>query len=199
MAAAPAQRPLHCHLLDIIDQHGTSAVHCLLPTEDQTRRLISRLTIHKLVAKSKKSSVSNQPDWWRLRSWRVTGSHVVVIAYCFSETTRHLGITHLHKDLRPTYEDLSQVSGEQIGSCTTMWKNLSMWEGGARERGPAGASSCQRQATSPRSVCGSCLAPDVATCSKNWSEWLCKGNIVHVPDICHRRHGYTRVNFFWPV
>ena len=20
-----------------------------------------------------------------------------------------------------------------------------------------------------------------------------------IPDICHGRHGYTRVNFFWPV
>ena len=33
------------------------------------------------------------------------------------------GIAHLHEDLRPTYEDLSQVSSEQIG---TKWKNLSM-------------------------------------------------------------------------
>ena len=46
-------------------------------------------------------------------------------------------------------------------------------EEAAPDRGPAGASSCQgqatsdkRQATSPLSVCGSCLAPDVATCSK---------------------------------
>ena len=29
MAIAPAQRPLRCHLLDIIDQHVASAVHCL--------------------------------------------------------------------------------------------------------------------------------------------------------------------------
>ena len=23
--------------------------------------------------------------------------------------------------------------------------------------------------------------------------------IMYIPDICHGRHGHTRVNFFWPV
>ena len=26
-----------------------------------------------------------------------------------------------------------------------------------------------------------------------------ESNEIFIPDICHERHEYTRVNFFWPV
>ena len=47
-------------------------------------------------------------------------------------------------------------------------------------------------------VCHSNLnsRPVLYFCTTYYSFFL---KLLRIPDICHGRHGYTRVNFFWPV